>query len=459
MAGKLSLEGKEKALTFLCEEYCKYNYIDPSYYEKYRVKRGLRNDDGSGVLAGVTQICNVHGYVVDDGEKVADYGKLIYRGIDINDIVEGCLAEGRYGFEEVTWLLLFGYLPDKQQLEYFNAILSQFRELPDNFEEDMILKAPSKDVMNKLARSVLALYSYDDTPDDLSLKNVIRQSMELIARMPTIMSTAYRVKRRVFDKKSLVIHHPEPGLSTAQNILLTIHQNRSYTEEEAILLDLCLILHAEHGGGNNSTFSTRVLTSSGTDTYSAIAAGIGSLKGPRHGGANHKVREMMQDIKKNVSNWENEDELAGYLAKIINKEAGDRSGLIYGMGHAVYTLSDPRAVILKKEAYKLARKSEYEAEFNLMLLVEKLTPEVFAAVKGDSKVMCANVDMYSGLVYTMLGIPEELHTPLFAVSRTAGWCAHRMEELLTGGRIIRPAYKPVAKKQPYVPLADRKQRD
>ena len=442
-------------LTSLCNEFKKNNCIDPKKFEQYEVKRGLRNTDGSGVMAGLTLICNVHGYVINEGEKSPVEGRLIYRGIDINDLVVGCNEEKRFGFEETVWLLLFGKLPTKEQLSKFCELLSECRELPEYFAEDMIIKAPSPNIMNKLARSVLALYSYDDMPDDLSMENVLRQSIQLIAMLPSIMAYAFQVKRRHYDKESMYFHPLVPGLSTSETILRTIRADAMYTEEEARLLDLCLMLHAEHGGGNNSTFAARVLSSSGTDTYSTMAAAIGSLKGPRHGGANIKVMEMMEYVKTGVKNWDDEDEVRSFLKKIIRKEAGDGSGLVYGMGHAVYTLSDPRAVILKKSAYDLAEKKGFGDEFRLLESVERLTPGVFAEEKGNDKAMCANVDMYSGLVYRSLGIHPDLFTPLFAVARMSGWCAHRIEEILTGGRIIRPAYKAIAHAQPYVSIENR----
>ena len=382
-------------------------------------------------------------------------GRLIYRGIDINDLVAGCVADDRFGFEETAWLLLFGELPSRDQLKGFSGLLSSCRELPDYFAEDMIIKAPSPNIMNKLARSVLALYSYDDNPEDLSMENVLRQSIELIAMMPTIMVYAYQVKRRHYDQESMYFHPMVAGLSTSQTILHSLRADSAYTDKEAKLLDLCLMLHAEHGGGNNSTFAARVLSSSGTDTYSAIAAAIGSLKGPKHGGANIKVARMMECIKTGVKNWEDDEEVAAFLKRIIRKEEGDGSGLIYGMGHAVYTLSDPRAILLKKYAYDLAEEKGFGPEFRLVEAVERLTPQVFLEEKGNDKAMCANVDMYSGLVYRALGIPEDLFTPLFAVARMAGWCAHRIEELTTGGRIIRPAYKAIARQKPYTPLSER----
>ena len=451
--GNLDLSGG--TLLSLCEEFRKNNRIDPQKFEQYGVKRGLRNADGSGVMAGLTQICNVHGYVLNEGEKSPVPGRLIYRGIDINDLVAGCVADDRFGFEETAWLLLFGELPSRDQLKGFSGLLSSCRELPDYFAEDMIIKAPSPNIMNKLARSVLALYSYDDNPEDLSMENVLRQSIELIAMMPTIMVYAYQVKRRHYDHESMYFHPMVAGLSTSQTILHSLRADSAYTDKEAKLLDLCLMLHAEHGGGNNSTFAARVFSSSGTDTYSAIAAAIGSLKGPKHGGANIKVARMMECIKTGVKNWEDDEEVAAFLKRIIRKEEGDGSGLIYGMGHAVYTLSDPRAILLKKYAYDLAEEKGFGPEFRLVEAVERLTPQVFLEEKGNDKAMCANVDMYSGLVYRALGIPEDLFTPLFAVARMAGWCAHRIEELTTGGRIIRPAYKAIARQKPYTPLSER----
>lgn len=439
----------------LYEAYVENNRIDPKYYEKFSVKRGLRNSDGSGVLAGVTNICNVHGYVMNEGEKTPDEGKLVFRGYNINDLVNGVVADNRFGYEEVAFLLLTGKLPTKEQLDNFVGLLSEHRDLPAGFFEDMILKAPSKNIMNKLSRSVLSLYSYDDIPDDTSVKHEVDTAISIIAKMPVFMVVAYYVKQRYFENKTLVMHPLIPGLSTAETILSILRPDRQYTDEEAKLLDIMLMLHAEHGGGNNSTFTCRVLTSSGTDPYAAYSAAIGSLKGPRHGGANHKVLEMQRCVMENVKNWEDEGEVADFLRKILRKEAGDGSGLIYGMGHAVYTLSDPRAVILKQNAEKMAIGSEFEAEYRLLNTIERLTPELFKEVKGDEKKMCANVDMYSGFVYKMLGIPEDLFTPLFAVSRMAGWCAHRFEENMTGKRIIRPAYKSINKEKAYTDISSR----
>ena len=439
----------------LYEAYTANNRIDPKYYEKFNVKRGLRNPDGSGVMAGVTNICNVHGYVINEGEKSPDEGKLVFRGYNINDLVSNVVAENRFGYEEIAYLLLGGKLPTEHQLENFRELLDNNRELPEGFFEDMILKAPSKNIMNKMSRAVLALYSYDDVPDNTEVKHEVDTAVSIIAKMPVIMVSAYHVKQRYYNHKSMFMHPLIPGQSTAETILSMLRPDRQFTDEEAKLLDVMLMLHAEHGGGNNSTFTCRVLTSSGTDPYAAYSAAIGSLKGPRHGGANHKVIQMHQYIKDNVKNWDDEGEVADFLRKILRKEAGDGTGLIYGMGHAVYTLSDPRAVILKQNAAKMAIGSEFEAEYRLLEMIERLTPELFKEVKGDEKKMCANVDMYSGFVYKMLGIPEDLFTPLFAVSRMAGWCAHRFEESITGKRIIRPAYKSVSKEKAYIPLNNR----
>ena len=439
----------------LYEAYTANNRIDPKYYEKFNVKRGLRNPDGSGVMAGVTNICNVHGYVINEGEKYPDEGKLVFRGYNINDLVSNVVAENRFGYEEIAYLLLGGKLPTEHQLENFRELLDNNRELPEGFFEDMILKAPSKNIMNKMSRAVLALYSYDDVPDNTEVKHEVDTAVSIIAKMPVIMVSAYHVKQRYYNHKSMFMHPLIPGQSTAETILSMLRPDRQFTDEEAKLLDVMLMLHAEHGGGNNSTFTCRVLTSSGTDPYAAYSAAIGSLKGPRHGGANHKVIQMHQYRKENVKNWDDEGEVADFLRKILRKEAGDGTGLIYGMGHAVYTLSDPRAVILKQNAAKMAIGSEFEAEYRLLETIERLTPELFKEVKGDEKKMCANVDMYSGFVYKMLGIPEDLFTPLFAVSRMAGWCAHRFEESMTGKRIIRPAYKSVSKEKAYIPLNNR----
>ena len=440
----------------LCEEYRSHNGFNSQDYLTYGVKRGLRNPDGTGVMAGLTNICNVHGFMMADGVRVPDEGKLTYRGINVNDIISACLKENRFGFEETAWLLLFGSLPSETQLEHFKETLGSMRELPDNFVEDMIMKSPSKDIMNKMGRSVLALYSFDDDPDNTSLENIMRQSIQLIASLPTIMTYAYQVKKRAFDRESMFFHPVDLTLSTSESILRALRPDMQFTDSEAKLLDLCMILHAEHGGGNNSTFSARVLSSSGTDTYSTLSAAIGSLKGPRHGGANLRVRKMMTELKECVSDWQNEQQIYDHLAAVVRKEKGDGSGLIYGFGHAIYTLSDPRAMILKQTAGKLAEEKGMSEEFALYQTVERLTPRVLEEVKGSSKVICANVDFYSGFIYDLLGIPSDLFTPLFAVSRVAGWCAHRIEEVTYGGRIIRPAYRAMAKPKKYVPISERK---
>jgi citrate synthase len=431
------------------------DHIDADLYSKYNVKRGLRNTDGTGVLVGLTRIGDVHGYIIDEGEKVPVDGKLYYRGIDVETLVSTAAKEGRFCFEETVYLLLFGQLPGKKLLEDFTALIGNSRALPKSFAEDSIMKAPSRDIMNKLARSVLTLYSYDDDPENQSPENVLRQCLELIARFPTIVAYSYLAKKHYFDHESLFIHLPEPGCSSAEAMLSLIRPDQKFSRLEAELLDLALVLHAEHGGGNNSTFAVHLVSSTDTDTFSAIAAGIGSLKGFKHGGANIKVMGMMEDIKRNVKHWESEEEVAAYLAAILRGEAYDGSGLIYGQGHAVYTKSDPRAILLRDKASALAEEKNLKREFNLYSLIERLTPEVFKKIKGSSKDICANVDFYSGFVYQMLGIPTDLYTPLFAVSRVSGWCAHRMEELIAGGRIIRPAYKCVQPRLEYTELAKR----
>lgn len=440
----------------LCGEFEKHNRIDPAHYEKWDVKRGLRNADGTGVMAGITQIGNVLGYYVQDGERNPMEGKLIYRGVNVADLIGGFMGEDRFGFEETAYLLLFGALPTRSQLDIFKGALAAHQNLPPMFTEDMILRAPSPDVMNRLSRAVLALYSYDEKPEDRSLESEVGKALALIARMPLIVAHAYSAKRHYYDNESLYLHRPQEGLSMAENFLWSVRQDNRFTQEEAKLLDLCLVIHAEHGGGNNSAFACRVLSSSGTDIYSAISAAIGSLKGPRHGGANKKVMEMFSHIEANVTDWKDEDELRAYLGKILRREAGDGSGLIYGMGHAIYTLSDPRAVLLKKFARSLAEKKGMLAELELLEAVERLTPEAFLQTKGEAKTVCANVDLYSGFVYKMMGIPEELYTPLFALARMVGWCAHRIEEVCNpGNKIIRPAYKAVAPSCAFVPLDQR----
>lgn len=443
------------ALSSLCKELDKNNSIRPGDYEKYHVKRGLRNSDGTGVMAGLTRICSVEGYYILDGERIPKEGRLLYRGYDINDIVSSVVKEDRFGFEEIVWLLLFGDLPTEQQLISLREVIAECRALPDEFVEDMIMKNASKDIMNKMARCVMMLYSFDENPDDISIPNVLRQSLQLIAQMPNIMNSAYQVKRRAFYNKSMFLHPIKKEHSTAECILYQLRSDKQFTREEAKLLDICLMLHADHGGGNNSTFSTRVLTSSGTDTYSAITAGFGSLKGPRHGGANLRVAAQMKEIMANVADPTDKSQVKDYLVKIMKGEAGDGSGLIYGMGHAVYTKSDPRALILKESAKKLAYEKGFEKEFKTLENIELLTPEVFCEVKGIDKIISANVDLYSGLVYKVLGIPEDLYTPLFAIARIAGWCAHRLEELTSNGKIIRPAYKSVSTPRSFKDISSR----
>ena len=406
-------------------------------------------------MVGCTKIGSVQGYAIIDGEKAPMEGRLIYRGYDIMQLISGFTQEKRFGFEETAYLLLSGHLPTQEEYTAFRELLSDTMSLPQGFTEDMILKAPSGNIMNKLARSVLALYSYDDDPDSTGLPNMMRQCIELMARFPMIVAHAYAAKVHYYDGGSLVLHWPLPGYSMAENFLHSIRPDSKFTEEEARLLDLCLVIHAEHGGGNNSAFTCRVLSSSGTDTYSAIAAAVGSLKGPKHGGANQRVVAMFDEIKENVSDWADDEEITNYLEKILHKEAGDGSGLIYGMGHAIYTKSDPRALVLKRYARALAEKTGLLQELELLESIERLTPEVFHRVTGSNKVMCANVDFYSGLVYRMLNIPEELYTPLFAIARVSGWCAHRIEEVMTSNRIMRPAYKSLNQSRTYVPISRR----
>lgn len=432
------------------------NTIPAEAFESFKVKRGLREKDGTGIMAGVTNVGNAHGYVVYEGEKVADDGKLEYRGLNMCSLIDGFTSENRYGFEECVYLLLFGKLPNASELSDFCELLSEKRRLPAGFTENILMKAPSPSIMNKMAMAVLALYAYDENPDDTSLENMLRQSIEIIARLPVIAANSYRVYRTYFHGKSLNIHTPKEGLTTAQNFLRISRSSKVFTEEEARLLDLCMVIQAEHGGGNNSTFACRVLSSSGTDTYSAISAAIGSLKGPLHGGANIKVQEMFDCVRPLVKDVEDDEEVKHILLSILNREIGDGLGKIYGMGHAVYTKSDPRAIMLKKYAHDLAVRKGYGDDFHLLQTIERVTPELFAEFKGISnKPMCANVDLYSGLVYRMLDIPPEMYTPLFAVARVSGWCAHRIEETQTAKKIIRPAYKCIAKTQEYVPLAER----
>ncbi len=439
-------------LSALCEL---NDRIDPELYTKYEVKRGLRDISGRGVLAGLTEIAEVRSYIIQDAEMIPCEGKLFYRGMDIEELVAGFIAENRFGYEEATYLLLFGEMPDKEELKNFKDLLTEYRVLPSSFVRDIILKAPSSDMMNSLARSVLTLYSYDPNPNDISIPNVLRQSLQLISLFPMLSVYGYQAYRHYEGGQSLVIHSPQPELSAAENILYTLRPDSKYTELEANILDVALVLHMEHGGGNNSTFTTHVVSSSGTDTYSAVAASLGSLKGPKHGGANIKVTKMFEDMKENIKDWEDEEEVGNYLAKLLKKEAFDRAGLIYGMGHAVYSISDPRANIFKSFVEKLSKEKGLDKEFKLYSLVERMAPEVIAKERKIYKGVSANVDFYSGFVYSMLGLPEELYTPIFAVARIVGWSAHRIEELIASGKIIRPAYKSVAKHRDYLPLDER----
>lgn len=432
--------------------------IDLNLYSEYDVKRGLRDSNGKGVLTGLTEIADVVSTAVVDGKKVPADGKLYYQGYNVEDIIRG-EAKHRYAFEETTYLLLFGELPTEKQLKQFIGILSNLSELTNQFVRDVIMKKPSSNIMNALQKCVLTLYSYDDNPDDISVQNVLMQSLQLIAKMPLISVYAYHAHRHFNLNDSLVIRNPNPTLSIAENILQMLRPNGQFTELEAMVLDVCLVLHAEHGGGNNSTFTNHVVTSSGTDTYSATAASIASLKGPRHGGANLKVQEMFDDIKENVSNWENTEEIAAYLERILNREVFDHAGLIYGMGHAVYTDSDPREVILKKYAMHLSEEKGMTKEFNFYCTVEEIAARLIAQKRRLFKPVCANVDFYSGFVYTMLGIPRELFTPMFAISRISGWSAHRLEELVNHGKIIRPAYKFVGVHKEYDSIENRKNED
>ena len=433
-------------------------HIDNTLFEKYDVKRGLRNNDRTGVLVGLTNIGDVVGYEKTGDKITAIPGKLLYRGIDIVDITHGFQKEGRHGFDECVYLLLTGNLPKEDQLNEFSAYLASLRDLPDHFTKDMILSMKGKDVLNMLARSVLGLYTLDERADDIALDNMVRQSLNLIAKFPSIIAYSYQALRHIYHRKTLSIRHPDPSLSSAENFLHLIKGEGFYSKLQADLIDLSLVLHAEHGGGNNSTFTMRVTSSTETDIYSAVTSAIGSLKGPLHGGANLKVLDMMQDIKKNVKNWSDEREVEAYLLKILKKETYDRTGIIYGIGHAVYTISDPRAILLKEKARELAIESGKIDEFNLYETVERITPEVFREFKGEksAKVVCINVDFYSGFVYSCIGIPKELYTPLFAMARISGWCAHRIEELtFSAKRIIRPAFKNVHEKMEYRLLTER----
>ena len=431
------------------------NSVDPALYDMYPVKRGLRNNDGSGVIAGITNISNVHGYMMNEGDKVPVEGKLTFRGYDIYDLLSDTSPSKRYGFEEVAYLLMLGKLPTQDELDQFVAAIDAERELPDGFTAARIMRHPAADLMIMLSRSIISLYADDPNAEDRSIEHEIKTAISLISRLQRIMVLSYHAKQAYFHGDSMIMHRFVPGQSSSETILSMLRPDRAFTPEEARMLDIMMCLHAEHGGGNNSTFTCRVLSSADTDPYSAYAGAVGSLKGSKHGGANHQVLGMQAEIKENVKNWEDDDEVAAYIAKIVNKEAYDKTGLIYGMGHAVYTLSDPRAIICKDFAPRLAEGTEYEPELNLLKSIERLAPEVILQEKGTNKDMCANVDMYSGFVYSMMGIPANLITPLFACSRMAGWAAHRMEEILTGKRIIRPAYKTAVKEQDYVPIEQR----
>ena len=440
------------AMSALCS---KNGCIDQELYTKYDVKRGLRDINGKGVLAGLTEISEIISSKTVYGKSVPCDGELYYRGYNINDLVTGFTRDKRFGFEEITYLLLFGELPSKKQLDDFSRLLSDYRQLPTTFVRDIIMKSPSNDIMNGLARGVLTLYSYDDMPNDISIPNVLRQSLELISLFPLIAVYSYQAKAYYHDNDSFFIHQPNPEYSTAENILHMLRSDSSFTALEAHILDLALVLHAEHGGGNNSTFTTHVVTSSGTDTYSAIAAALASLKGPKHGGANIKVTMMFEDMKNKLSDWEDEDAIRDYLKKLLHKEAFDRSGLIYGMGHAVYSVSDPRAAILKKAVKSLSEEKHMEKEYSLYSKIERLAPEVIAKERRIYKGVSANIDFYSGFAYSMLQLPPELYTPIFAIARISGWSAHRIEELLVAGKIIRPAYKAVQEHRDYTPISGR----
>jgi citrate synthase len=442
-------------LQFLINTCLKNSEIDPALYEQYNVKRGLRDINGKGVLTGLTKISNIQAYAEKDGKSVPCDGILLYRGINVQELVKGFIESNRYGYEETAYLLLTGQLPNIKELEEFKALLAAFRTLPTNFTRDVIMKAPSKDMMHTLSRSILTLASYDDKPDDLTLSNVMEQCLKLISTMPMLAVYGYHAYNHYEQGDSLYIHRPDPELSTAENLLLMLRPNKEYSPLEAKVLDLALILHMEHGGGNNSTFTTHVVTSSGTDTYSTIAAALGSLKGPKHGGANIKVVQMIQDLKENVKDIEDEEEVCRYLEKLLHGEAFDKKGLIYGMGHAVYSISDPRAQVFKQFVRQLAESKNRHIDFKLYSMIETMAPKIIAGERAIYKGVSANVDFYSGFVYSMLDIPEELFTPIFAIARIAGWSAHRMEELINMGKIIRPAYKGILLDGTYLPLDKR----
>ena len=447
----------KKWLKKQAEKVRKVDYIDPALYRKYGVKRGLRNDNGTGVLVGLTTIGNVHGYVMDEGEKQPIPGELYYRGINVKDIGAADRREHRFGYEETAYLLLFGELPTARELVDWKNKIGAYRKLTDGFRDNAIMKHPSKDLMNALARAVLFAYAFDPegNPDDISLEKCLEQSIDMIGSIPTIAAYAYQAKAHYHDEASLVIRNPDPKRSTSENILMLTREDGKYTRLEAETLDLALILHAEHGGGNNSSFTTHVVTSAHSDIYSSIAASVLSLKGSRHGGANLRVMRQMEEIKANVRDWHKTGDVVAYLEKIADKKAGDKTGLIYGLGHAVYTISDPRAQMLKAKAEALAKEKGRVAEMKLFELIESEGPKIIKKRHPNAQDVCANVDLYSGFVYDMLGIPKDLYTPLFAVARCVSWCAHRMEELVNNGPIIRPAYKPLFHPRNYVKLADR----
>ena len=452
----MAMTKEEQAIIKKLEKLAVHNDpINPSLYTKYDVKRGLRNANGTGVLVGLTRIGDVVGYEMKNGEKIAVPGRLVYRGYNVEDLIKDAEKNHQFGYEQCAYLLLFGELPTKEQLERFCQYLGECRTLPPNFTEDMIMKAPSNDIMNKIARGVLASYSYDEDPENRNVGNIIKQCVQLIARFSTLAAYGYQAKRRYYDNKSMFVHNPKPELSTAENFLRLIRSDKQYSRLEAEILDLALILHAEHGGGNNSSLTVHVVSSADTDTYSSIAAAVGSLKGRRHGGANIRVVEMMDDIKANVKDWSSEKQVSEYIRKIATKQAFDKSGLVYGMGHAVYTISDPREVLLKAKAKELAKEKGFLEEFELYNLIEKVAPGIIQEVHNSDKKVCANVDFYSGFVYTMLNIPRELYTPIFAISRIAGWSAHRIEEIVSGGRIYRPAYKNVSPERDFIPMSER----
>lgn len=447
---KIMLEMEK--LSLLCIENGK---IDPELYKKYDVKRGLRDVNGKGVLTGLTEISEISAHAVVEGKEIPCDGELFYRGVNVEDIIKGCIEDKRYGFEEVTYLLLFGKLPSDIQLKMFNDILAVNRKLPANFVRDIIMKAPSPDMMNVLSRGVLTLYHYDENANDNSIQNVLSQSLDLISVFPLLSVYGYQSYRHYYQEESLFIHTPQKNLSTAENILYLLRNDNKYTELEARVLDIALVLHAEHGGGNNSTFTTHVVTSSGSDTYSVISAALNSLKGSKHGGANIKVVQMFEDMKKNLVDWNDDDEVSNYLNELLDRNAFDKKGLIYGMGHAIYTKSDPRAKVLRKFVERLAEEKGRKEEFGLYTTVERLAPRLIESRRKIHKGVCPNIDFYSGFIYEMLGLPQELYTPIFAVARISGWCAHRIEELISGGKIIRPAYKSVADRQDYIHFAER----